>query len=602
MRSAAVTLLAVVVVPHVFATPCTMRPAVSPWCLDSAAPATAIIQHAALSIVKLSRPSSVLSSAAPLVCTGWFVGSGGYVLTNHHCIATAAAAASTTFEFATSCVGTCRAPCRSSTSLRGSHLVATSADLDYTLVKLDHATWPQGLQLDGSDVSPLNQDVFVLQHQGGGPLVVAKDGVVLTTTYAGCVNSSRQDLLGYALDTADGSSGSPVVNLAVGSVVALHSCGGCGQQDGRLNAGIPIRSIIDDLLLQKALPRGALAATAPPPIEWTLVVHHHGELHLHSAASVSIDQYWFSLVDDASVSIHASTQDSSNSTAVALLAIDPTMHETTLLVTETSDLTYALWRGEYYIVVGAASSFEPLSSWTLPSRLPSSHGVRCNDITAAPYAKYELSLFADDAGVVDRWVMPQRHAVASTACAPEPRLRIQAIVSGTLYAMDSVVSTDLIAFEMARAGKLALDVVSFQETDNGTLAAQGLPGLCGRAYVDTEIYIFESTWGTVVATSSNRSTTKAKTTDVSSISTRDPYVEVYLPRGNYTVVVGQEPLALDQAIHVIDPGPRDIPATPLLCGKPSTRGHYHVFFRADQPLVARPPGSFDQTACVTEVC
>ncbi|RHZ01151.1 hypothetical protein DYB35_012420 [Aphanomyces astaci] len=134
-------------------------------------------------------------------CTGWLLGCDGHVLTNEHCIADAADAVNTTFEFmaegvscSTNCSGQgmCKAAPRLFT--RGATFIIASKDLDYSLVKLSPATIPPGL--------------------GDG--------------YRCAV-----DQAGYMLDTQKGSSGSPVVSAVDNTVVALHHCGGtCAPNDG----------------------------------------------------------------------------------------------------------------------------------------------------------------------------------------------------------------------------------------------------------------------------------------------------------------------------------------------------------------------------------
>ncbi|ETV95413.1 hypothetical protein H310_11288 [Aphanomyces invadans] len=208
-----------------------------------------------------SKPVARLLTHRPfgsLFCTGWLLGCGGHLVTNEHCIQSAADAANTTFEFMAegpSCTANCsfQGSCKASPRqwIRGATFVAASKDLDYALVKLDPAVIPPGLgylQLRASGPK-LNETVYIPQHpRGRGKQVAAMHGttpgVITSLTLSGCAPNQA----GYMLDTQPGSSGSPVISAVDNTVVALHHCGGCP------NAGIQSQWIVQDMVKRGIMP------------------------------------------------------------------------------------------------------------------------------------------------------------------------------------------------------------------------------------------------------------------------------------------------------------------------------------------------------------
>ncbi|KAF0697270.1 Aste57867_12042 [Aphanomyces stellatus] len=616
----------------------------SPWCLGRSAANEAIKAHAR-AVVRLSRPQpDDPTTLPPLVCTGWFLGADGHILTNYHCISSPEDAAATTFEVSGACTACTKAHAALclGPATTGATLVAASEALDYALVRpfaslvAAHGVY---LQLHATDdTNLLAQDIYILQHPGGGAMTVAKDDIVRTTTAAGCdATAAREDLVGYALPTAEGSSGSPVVSSASGLVIALHTCGGgCSASQGNsgsLNAGIRATAIAADLARQGQLPSNAtaspLATTTTPPL--VHVANVRGTL-FQRTQGISIDTFFVRMHETGAIEVNVRSRrdtacDGSYFDAkVLLVSIDPTDGSLTLLnVNDNAPphdaiLNYVLPPGEYYLFVGTSAMTAdlvlnaPSASAALFAHTADRGSLFSCGASNARFGSYDLSLRVDDATSIGAWTAPSSglpchdlptactvpSSPASTASSPE--LRVQAIVAGTLVAANGTISHDLVQFSMPRPGKLALDVVSFQQSDDGALQPDGFDaaGLCGRAYVDTVIFIFETTSGVILAASDGRS--PVPTTRQISISTRDPYLEVYLPGGNYTLVVGHAPLTLQEALHVLEPGARDAAATPLLCGEAATKGHYHVLFLANQNVVAKPSGSFDRAACTEEIC
>ena len=190
-------------------------------------------------------------------CTGFLVGDQGHFLTNHHCVSTDSTASNMVIE-AMAEGESCDANCATTGACRGTMLamsaaiVKTSADLDYTLLKLSAAP-PQelgylSLRRDGASIG---ERIYIPQHPlGWGKRIAAVDGATFPTIHdrvphgdPACPGSAPDVL--YNADTNPGASGSPVIAYSDHAVVALHHCAGCGM--GGFNKGIPIELVIADL-------------------------------------------------------------------------------------------------------------------------------------------------------------------------------------------------------------------------------------------------------------------------------------------------------------------------------------------------------------------
>jgi hypothetical protein len=190
------------------------------------------------------------------LCTGWLVGSGGHLMTNEHCIGSAADALNTDYEFMAE-GATCATSCATAMGCPGT-VVATSATLvqldaplDYALVKLPTnpvATYGF-LQMRNTHTNAAER-IYIPGHPQGWGKKIALHSTdpndtsgyceIASTNEPACTGSAIPDI-GYFCDTQGGSSGSPVIGLCDNAVVALHHCGGCP------NLGVPIDEIITDL-------------------------------------------------------------------------------------------------------------------------------------------------------------------------------------------------------------------------------------------------------------------------------------------------------------------------------------------------------------------
>ncbi|EQC39092.1 hypothetical protein SDRG_03300 [Saprolegnia diclina VS20] len=167
-------------------------------------------------------------------CTGWLVGCQNHVLTNYHCISSQAQATMTTFDFhaySPVCdknVCSTAGACPGTSIVYGGELVASSQSLDYALVQLNVSIAKGNYLRLQNFTSVGGPPIYIPQHPfGQGMLVGIKtpstgNGQVLTSSYANC---GMNNLLGYMVPTAPGSSGSPIIAYS-NVVVGMHACGG----------------------------------------------------------------------------------------------------------------------------------------------------------------------------------------------------------------------------------------------------------------------------------------------------------------------------------------------------------------------------------------
>ncbi|WP_224240193.1 serine protease [Hyalangium gracile] len=218
-----------------------------------------------------ARPVARLLINGSGACTGWLVGSQGHLMTNNHCIDTAATAQNTSYEFmaeGSSCSTSCASwfGCPGTIIATSATLVKTDAPRDYTLVQLP--TNPINtygyLQLRGTG-AVVNERIFIPQHPAGyGKKIAVRSthandqsgfAEIYSLNEAACQSGGPSDV-GYFADTQGGSSGSPVLGHSDNLVVALHHCANCA------NRGVPIQSVISHL--GSSLPTCALPGANCP--------------------------------------------------------------------------------------------------------------------------------------------------------------------------------------------------------------------------------------------------------------------------------------------------------------------------------------------------
>ncbi|NQY07575.1 MAG: trypsin-like peptidase domain-containing protein, partial [Flavobacteriaceae bacterium] len=163
------------------------------------------------------------------LCTGWLLGCEGNVMTNNHCIGTAAAANNTDFMFNyryTTCGGTVDAT--SDIVATSSTFEYTDAGDDFTIVQLPvNPTATYGYLSLASVGASVGERIYIPQHPGGR----RKEIAVVTDTdpdaggFAQVANAGGT--IGYNCDTEGGSSGSPVLRYNDNLVISIHCHGGC---------------------------------------------------------------------------------------------------------------------------------------------------------------------------------------------------------------------------------------------------------------------------------------------------------------------------------------------------------------------------------------
>ena len=101
-----------------------------------------------------------------------------------------------------------------------------------------------------------NEAVYIPQHPGGeakqlaiNDSSTASQRCEIAGKAPGCTNWNALDYA-YSCDTAEGSSGSPVLSASTHKVIALHHCGALGQCTGLIegeNQGIPVTEFYDEV-------------------------------------------------------------------------------------------------------------------------------------------------------------------------------------------------------------------------------------------------------------------------------------------------------------------------------------------------------------------
>lgn len=208
---------------------------------------------------KKAKSVGKIHTADGYVGTGFLI-DGGYIFTNNHVIATAAAAQFSRIEFGYDNSD------EDSIFYDFDHSdFITSVDLDFTRVKVKdsskHPLSDWGV-LSTNPIPPKEDDtLIIIQHPDGRPqeLAFSDDGI-----------SIWEHRLHYNVTTEGGSSGSPVFDFNW-NVVAVHHAGGNIQVNAngekrRINEGILIRFIEDALTQQKERSIAESAPAAPAPL------------------------------------------------------------------------------------------------------------------------------------------------------------------------------------------------------------------------------------------------------------------------------------------------------------------------------------------------
>lgn len=211
-----------------------------------------------VALYRAGRPVARLSFTSGgirYVCTGFLVGNQNRLLTNNHCISTAAEAASATVSF--NFEDDERGLARTARNFSVTSVVATDAGLDYSLLQLSgnpQATYGS-LPVDSRAIVN-NETINIIQHPGGRRKLVSETGCTVTDP------TINTDEFRHECDTEGGSSGSPVFDTDL-EVVGLHHASSSGRVCP--NFAVRIQSVVNDLI-GKGFPLGpAVARPGCPP-------------------------------------------------------------------------------------------------------------------------------------------------------------------------------------------------------------------------------------------------------------------------------------------------------------------------------------------------
>nr|CCA14198.1 conserved hypothetical protein [Albugo laibachii Nc14] len=214
-----------------------------------------------------SLPVARLFINGKKACTGWLVGTSNQLMTNEHCINSVYEAGNVDVEFGAESMS-CQDECQVAGGCRGlliastTILLTTNKYYDFTLVQLDpsldlSAFGHYKMRISGPLVG---ENVFIPQHPHGySKRIAITDDYNQLTKIAAIEQktSCGERRVVYNIDTAIGASGSPVLSVYDGQVVALHNCGTANKMVCD-NSGVDIRAVITILEEQNLLPPGAV--------------------------------------------------------------------------------------------------------------------------------------------------------------------------------------------------------------------------------------------------------------------------------------------------------------------------------------------------------
>lgn len=223
-----------------------------------------------------AKPVAKLFTNATTPCTGWLVGSGGYLLTNRHCVTNSTGAVNTDIIFMyestlcnQSCDLTTNTNCRNTIHVEGVQFITSNFSLDYTLLKIPDndpnfvAIQQLGyLQMRASGPNG-KEGIYIPQHPLPSSSTDTDDKKVALQSRISKLNSEdclqpAKNSFNHNAYVNNGSSGSPIISTTDNLVIGLHECR-CGTKRGN---AIQIDKIINDLIVKGELPLNSVACNA----------------------------------------------------------------------------------------------------------------------------------------------------------------------------------------------------------------------------------------------------------------------------------------------------------------------------------------------------
>lgn len=195
------------------------------------------------------RTERTREDGALVTCTAWLWGNKGHMVSNNHCFSSQAMVDKTNFQFMVetpACDGSCNpGSCPVAQKLVGAgnvQFIKSDSYLDYSVLKItnDPASYISKYgYLKIRFAAPVKgEEIYLPQHPYGGPKKIAMTDDDADKSAATIKDINYQitlsgqtysNLVGYAADTAGGSSGSPVLAKKDHSVVGLHRIGDCNN-------------------------------------------------------------------------------------------------------------------------------------------------------------------------------------------------------------------------------------------------------------------------------------------------------------------------------------------------------------------------------------
>jgi hypothetical protein len=168
-------------------------------------------------------------------CTAWRVGNTNRLLTNNHCMSTAAAVRASEVQFDYACATCGGNDAKPAVKVSGAELFKTSAALDYTLFSVNGFATIQRFGTLFLDVrqAQVGERIYIPGHGNALPqrLSIHEETPGRTLCTVGTASLDPRNI-GYSCDTSGGNSGSPVLAGSSHRVIALHHWGGCPRNGG----------------------------------------------------------------------------------------------------------------------------------------------------------------------------------------------------------------------------------------------------------------------------------------------------------------------------------------------------------------------------------